>query len=66
MDHAEITREGQFMNVLTRYIVIEIIKGSTVALILLWTLSSLFTLADELKDMGKGITGWNRFLLIWP
>lgn len=42
------------MNVLTHYIVKEILKGSFIALILLLTLFNLFTLADELKDIGKG------------
>jgi lipopolysaccharide export system permease protein len=42
------------MNVLTAYIVKEILKGSFIALILLLTLFNLFTLADELKDIGKG------------
>lgn len=42
------------MNVLTRYLVKEIIKGSLIALILLLTLFNLFTLTDELKDLGKG------------
>jgi lipopolysaccharide export system permease protein len=39
------------MNVLTQYIVKEILKGSFIALILLLTLFNLFTLADELKDL---------------
>ena len=39
------------MNVLTHYIVKEILKGSFIALILLLTLFNLFTLADELKDL---------------
>ena len=39
------------MNVLTKYIVKEILKGSFIALILLLTLFNLFTLADELKDL---------------
>ncbi len=42
------------MNVLTQYIVKEILKGSFIALILLLTLFNLFTLSDELKDIGKG------------
>jgi lipopolysaccharide export system permease protein len=42
------------MNVLTQYIVKEILKGSFVALILLLTLFNLFTLTDELKDLGRG------------
>jgi lipopolysaccharide export system permease protein len=39
------------MNVLTQYIVKEILKGAFIALILLLTLFNLFTLADELKDL---------------
>lgn len=45
------------MSVLTRYIVIEIIKGAFMALLLLWALTSLFTLTDELRDIGKGNYG---------
>lgn len=39
------------MNILTKYIVNEILKGAFIALILLLTLFNLFTLADELKDL---------------
>ncbi|MDD1614007.1 MAG: LPS export ABC transporter permease LptG [Methylococcaceae bacterium] len=42
------------MNVLTGYIVREILKGSFVALLLLLTLFNLFTFSDELKDLGGG------------
>lgn len=42
------------MNVLTRYIVKEIIKGSLIAILLLLTLFNLFTFSDELGDLGKG------------
>ncbi|MSP27882.1 MAG: LPS export ABC transporter permease LptG [Methylococcales bacterium] len=42
------------MNVLTGYIVREILKGSFIALILLLTLFNLFTFSDELSDLGKG------------
>ncbi len=42
------------MNVLTSYIVREILKGSFITLILLLTLFNLFTFSDELADLGKG------------
>jgi len=42
------------VNVLTLYIVREVIKGSLLALLLLLTLYNLFTFADELKELGKG------------
>ena len=42
------------MNVLTGYIVREILKGSFVALLLLLTLFNLFTFSDELNDVGGG------------
>ena len=42
------------MNVLTGYIVKEVLKGSFVALLLLLTLFNLFTFSDELKDLGGG------------
>jgi lipopolysaccharide export system permease protein len=45
------------MNVLTAYIVKEVLKGSAIALMLLLTLFNLFTFSDELKDMGKGSYG---------
>ncbi len=45
------------MNVLTGYMVREILKGSFIALLLLLTLFNLFTLSDELKFLGKGSYG---------
>lgn len=42
------------MNILTGYIVKEVLKGSFLALLLLLTLFNLFTFSDELKDLGKG------------
>lgn len=42
------------MPVLTRYIVKEIIKGTSIAMLLLVTLINLFTLSDELQKMGEG------------
>lgn len=45
------------MNVLTGYIVREILKGSSIAVLLLLTLFNLFTFSDELKDLGKGSYG---------
>ncbi|KAF3978502.1 MAG: LPS export ABC transporter permease LptG [Methylococcales symbiont of Iophon sp. n. MRB-2018] len=45
------------MNVLTFYIVREVLKGSFVALGILLTLFNLFTLSDELKDVGTGSYG---------
>lgn len=45
------------MNVLTRYIVKEILKSSFVALLCLLTLFNLFTFSDELGHLGKGHYG---------
>ena len=42
------------MPVLTRYIVKEIIKGTSIAMLLLVTLINLFTLSDELQKLGEG------------
>lgn len=42
------------MNVLSLYIIKEILKGALLASILLVTLVNLFTLADELKKLGEG------------
>ncbi|MEQ1528606.1 MAG: LPS export ABC transporter permease LptG [Methylococcales bacterium] len=50
------------MNVLTGYIVREILKGSLVALLLLLTLFDLFTFSDELKDLGKGSYGLKQII----
>ena len=51
------------MSVLTRYIVIEVLKGSAVALVLLLTLFNLFTFSDELKDLGTGRYGLKEIFL---
>lgn len=45
------------MNVLTGYIVREILKGSLIAVMLLLTLFNLFTFSDQLKYLGKGNYG---------
>ncbi len=51
------------MNLLTLYIVKEVLKGSFLALILLLTLFNLFTFSDELKDMGTGDYGLKEIFL---
>ena len=51
------------MNVLTRYIVIEVLKGSAVALVLLLTLFNLFTFSHELKEIGTGNYGLKEIFL---
>ncbi|MDO9105153.1 MAG: LPS export ABC transporter permease LptG [Methylovulum sp.] len=45
------------MNVLTAYIAKDILKSSLIALLLLLTLFNLFTLSDELDDIGIGDYG---------
>jgi lipopolysaccharide export system permease protein len=45
------------MNVITRYIVTEVIKGALVAVLVLLSLLTFFTFADELGDMGQGDYG---------
>lgn len=45
------------MNVITRYIVAEVIKGALVAVLVLLSLLTFFTFADELGDMGQGEYG---------
>ncbi len=42
------------MDVITRYIAKEVVKGSLIALLVLLTLFNLFTFSDELKDLGEG------------
>lgn len=51
------------MNVLTLYIVREVVKAALIAVILLLTLFNLFTFSDELKDLGKGAYGLREILL---
>ncbi len=51
------------MGVLTRYIVKEVVKGSSVALLLLLTLYNLFTFSDQLQDLGKGTYGLKQILI---
>lgn len=50
------------MNVLTAYIVREIMKGSVIAMLLLVTLFDLFTFSDELKNLGRGHYGMEQIL----
>jgi lipopolysaccharide export system permease protein len=45
------------MNVLTRYIATEVLKGSLITLLVLLSLFNLFTFSDELVDLGKGHYG---------
>ncbi len=42
------------MNVLDRYIAVEVLKGSLAAALILVTLVNFFTLTDELRAIGKG------------
>ncbi|WP_031433763.1 LPS export ABC transporter permease LptG [Methylomarinum vadi] len=51
------------MNVLTGYIIKEVVKGSLVTVLLLLTLFNLFTFSDELKDLGKGSYGLKEILM---
>jgi lipopolysaccharide export system permease protein len=51
------------VNVLSSYIVKEILKGSAAAVTLLVTLFMLFTFSDELADLGKGEYGLNEILI---
>lgn len=51
------------MGVLTRYIVIEVVKGSMLSLLLLLTLYNLFTFSDQLQEMGKGSYGLKQILI---
>ena len=48
------------MNVLTAYVVREVLKGSFVAMALLLTLFNLFTFSDELKAIGTGSYGLKK------
>jgi lipopolysaccharide export system permease protein len=57
------TARGGSMNILTRYIVKEVLKGSFLALLLLLTLFNLYTFSDEVKDLGKGSYQLKEILL---
>ena len=50
------------MNVLTQYIVKEVLKGSFIAVLCLLTLFNLFTFSDELGDLGKGNYGLKEII----
>ena len=52
------------MRVLDRYVIKEVLKGTFIALIILYTLFNLFTLRDELKDRGVGGYDYSIFLCI--
>ncbi len=52
MGDLSINGESAGMRVLSRYIIKEVIKGSMVALLVLVTLVCLFTLKDEMGDVG--------------
>ncbi|NJD05735.1 MAG: LPS export ABC transporter permease LptG [Methylococcaceae bacterium] len=55
------------MSVITRYIMLEVIKGSLVAVLVLLSLLTFFTFADELGDLGQGDYGLKeiaRYLLL--
>lgn len=54
---------GGALNVLTGYIVKEILKASLVAALIFLTLFNLFTFADELGDIGKGSYGLKDIFL---
>lgn len=62
MDYFETQGKGSKVNVLTGYIVKEVLKGSFIALLLLLTLFNLFTFTDELKELGKGHYGLREIL----
>lgn len=51
------------MNVLTRYMATEVIKGALLAVLFLLTLFNLFTFTDELQDLGKGSYGLKEIFL---
>ena len=51
------------MGVLTRYIVKEVIKGSSVALLVLLTLFNLFTFSDQLVFVGQGGYGLKELFI---
>ncbi len=51
------------MNIITAYIVREILKGSAIAMLFLLTLINVFTFKDELKHLGEGDYGLQQIVL---
>ncbi len=51
------------MNIITGYIVKEVLKGSLITMIILLTLVNAFTFRDELKHLGEGAYGLKE--IIW-
>mgnify|MGYP003969354917 FL=1 len=50
------------MNVLTRYIALEVLKAYFIAILILLTFYNLFTFADEMGDIGKGEYGLGQIV----
>ena len=48
------------MNVLSRYIALEVLKGSLVAVMVLLTLLNFFNFSDEMGDLGEGDYGMKQ------
>jgi len=58
-----VNRESASMSILVRYIIKEILKGALVALLVLTTLVCLFTLKDQMGDVGKGSYDLNHVFM---
>ncbi len=52
------------MKTLTRYLALEVIKGSLLATLVLLILVNFFTFADELGDLGKGDYGLRQIVTV--
>ncbi len=63
MGGLSINRENTGMSVLYRYIIKEVLKGALVALLVLTTLVCLFTLKDQMGDVGKGSYDMNHVFM---
>ncbi len=63
MGDFSINRENAGMRVLVRYIFKEVLKGAFVALLVLTTLVCLFTLKDQMGDVGKGSYDMNHVFM---
>jgi lipopolysaccharide export system permease protein len=63
MDDLSNNRESTHMSVLFRYIIKEVLKGALVALLVLTTLVCLFTLKDQMGDVGKGSYDMKHLLM---
>ena len=57
MGGPHLSQKGNLVKTLNRYIGVEIVKGSTISIIVLLSIYNFVTFGDELDDLGKGNYG---------